>query len=99
MAGVSGGPRLPTQAQQQRDAGLRRVRTITWTAAFGAAALTAVAATIAANTIPGHTANAAAASGSAAGDSGSQTPQPIPTDGVQAPQPGGGPPVVVTGGS
>ncbi|MBV8300950.1 MAG: hypothetical protein JOY68_03400 [Candidatus Dormibacteraeota bacterium] len=96
---MSGGRRLPTQAQQERDAGLRRVRTITWTAAVGAAALTAAAATIAATTIPGHTATAATSSGSSGGDTVTPPAQSIPSDGVQAPQPGGGPPVVVSGGS
>jgi len=100
-------PTVPTPAQQNRDAGLSRLRRLTWWTAIGATGLTAVASLIAANTNPGRpaaqapTAPAASTANSGVSGSGSGSGQGAVNPPAQAPQPnlGNNGPVAVSGGS
>lgn len=97
-------PTATSVAQRSRDAGLSRLRRLTWYSGLGAAVLTALASLIAAETIPGHNQAAAApstASNSPSSDQGAGAPasggQQVPPD--QSQIQGGGGPVAVSGGS
>lgn len=100
-------PTVATPAQQSRDAGLSRLRRLTWWTAGGAAGLTVVASLIAANTAPGRPSTSTQAAAAVNPGTGSNTGGT--TDGTgagalnppaQAPQPNfGNGPVAVSGSS